>query len=414
MINASKKGYSDKWQTPKSIYDPLNLEFKFNYDPCPITWKEGDPDALVTEWGTSTFCNPPYSRVAEFVKKSSEEAIKGKTIVLLINTCTDTKWFHELVYNKAEIRFVKGRISFIDPNNPTKKQPSPRPSMIVIFRKKQDSGILRTNMKEQFYTNEIVAKNSIKSIINLLPFTSKYVWVEPSAGNGSFLHSIPISFKKIGLDLEPKANDILKQDFLKWIPPLDKDIIVFGNPPFGRQSSLARAFISKSCEFAKIIAFILPKSFTKPSMYNAFDLKFHLIHSTELDKDSFILNGSKYNVPCVFQIWKKNDTDRKIENKINPDGFEYVKPNEKYHIAFRRIGGLAGKCYNNDGSKFSIQSHYFIRFNDNIVAYIDMIIEKINNHIFPSNTVGPRSLSKSEVNVVINEIIQSVSLIIKI
>jgi hypothetical protein len=276
---------------------------------------------------------------------------------------------------------------------------------------KQDTGKFRTNMKDQFYTNENIAKSCIQSIISLLQFTSDYIWVEPSAGKGSFLHNIPSSFEKIGIDLEPKADDILKQDYLKWVPPSasDKDIIVFGNPPFGRQSSLAKAFISKSCEFANIIAFILPKSFTKPSMHNAFDLKFHCIHSIELNKDSFEINGSKYDVPCVFQIWQKKDVDRKIEEKIIPDGFKYVKSNENYHIAFRRVGGLAGKCYKNDGSEFSIQSHYFIKFNNDIVSYIDMIIEKINSHTFPSNTLGPRSLSKSEANIVINLIIHSIS-----
>jgi site-specific DNA-methyltransferase (adenine-specific) len=135
MINASKTGYSDKWMTPPVIYDPLNAEFNFNYDPCPITWKEGDPDALIMNWGSRTFCNPPYSRVKDFVKKASEEAQKDKVIVMLINACTDTKWFHEYIYNKAEIRFVRGRISFIDPKHPLRKQPSPRPSMIVIFKK---------------------------------------------------------------------------------------------------------------------------------------------------------------------------------------------------------------------------------------------------------------------------------------
>jgi len=279
----------------------------------------------------------------------------------------------------------------------------------LVTSQKQDTGKFRTNMKDQFYTNKNVAKSCIKCITDLLPFTSDYIWVEPSAGNGSFLHNIPTSFEKIGLDLEPKATDILKQDYLKWKPPSNKNIIVFGNPPFGRQSSLAKAFISKSCEFAKIIAFILPKSFTKPSMYNAFNLKFHLIHSVELEKNSFIINDSAYDVPCVFQIWKKNDTNRNIEEKTNPVGFEYVKPDEKYHIAFRRVGGLAGKCYGNDGSEFSIQSHYFIKFNVNVISYIDTIIKKINSHTFPSNTLGPRSLSKSEANVVINEIIQSVS-----
>ena len=140
-------------------------------------------------------------------------------------------------------------------------------------------------------------------------------------------------------------------------------------------------------------------------MFNSFSLKFHLFHSIELEKYSFVINGSKYDVPCVFQIWKKKDIDRVVESKINPNGFQYVKITEKYDIAFRRVGGLAGKCYKNDGREFSFQSHYFIKFNENIVFYIDKIIEKINKHIFPSNTIGPRSLSKTEANIVINEII---------
>lgn len=275
--------------------------------------------------------------------------------------------------------------------------------------KKQDTGKFRVNTKDQFYTNETVARSCIQDIIRLLPITNSYMWLEPSAGNGAFLHNIPNSFEKIGIDLDPKANDIVEQDYLEWIPPADKNIIVVGNPPFGRQSSLAKAFISKSCEFAKVIAFILPKSFTKPSMFNIFDLKFHLIHSIELEKDSFVINGSKYDVPCVFQIWQKREIDRAIEEKVKPEGFEYITANEEYHIALRRVGGLAGKCYKNDGTDFSVQSHHFIKFNDNVTRYIDTIIEKINIHVFPSNTVGPRSLSKSEINIVINDIIQSMS-----
>jgi hypothetical protein len=207
----------------------------------------------------------------------------------------------------------------------------------------QDTGKFRKNTKDQFYTKESVSKSCIDIIVNLLPFTSEYLWIEPSAGNGSFLNNIPSTFEKIGIDLEPKSKNIQKQDYLKWEPPsTDKDIIVFGNPPFGRQSSLAKSFISKSCQYAKIIAFILPKSFTKPSMYNSFCLKFHLFHSVELEKYSFVINGSKYDVPCVFQIWKKNDIDRVIESKINPVGFQYVKISEKYDIAFRRVRGSRG------------------------------------------------------------------------
>ena len=128
------KSKSDKWGTPKDLYNKLDDEFKFNFDPCPIDWKEGDPDGLAIPWGTSTFCNPPYSNTKEWVKKAYDEFKKGKKVVLLINAITDTVAFHEYIYNKAtEIRFFKGRIHFVDPSNPKKKAPSPKPSMLVVY-----------------------------------------------------------------------------------------------------------------------------------------------------------------------------------------------------------------------------------------------------------------------------------------
>lgn len=129
-----QKSKSDKWGTPPEVYNPLNNQFNFNYDPCPLDWKEGDIDGLTTEWGTSTFCNPPYSTVSKWIKKAHDEWKKGKTVVMLINAITDTKAFHEYIYGKAELDFIKGRVKFIDPSNPAKKAPSPRASMIVIFR----------------------------------------------------------------------------------------------------------------------------------------------------------------------------------------------------------------------------------------------------------------------------------------
>jgi hypothetical protein len=66
----------------------------------------------------------------------------------------------------------------------------------------------------------------------------------------------------------------------------------------------------------------------------------------------------------------------------------------------------AGKCFVNDGTtKYNAQSHHFLKFDDVCVPFMDDIVEKINAHTFPSNTVGPRSLSKSEINVVLNDII---------
>jgi hypothetical protein len=280
---------------------------------------------------------------------------------------------------------------------------------LILSVEKQDTGKFRKNIKDQFYTNKEVAKKCIDKITILFPKNSKYLWIEPSAGDGAFLKHLPPTYRTIGLDIDPKSAEIIKQDYLSWSPPKNEDIIVFGNPPFGRQSSLAKSFIIKSCKFANIIAFILPKSFTKPSMSNAFDKKFHLIHSTLLDKNAFVLNGTQYDVPCVFQIWEKKENERALAQKIDPKGFQYVKSTEQYDIAFRRVGGLAGRSYPNDGTEYSVQSHNFLKMEHRLQPFIEKIIKQINQHIFPSNTVGPRSLSQTEANVVINDIIVRVS-----
>ena len=134
MTGYMPKSKSDKWMTPPALYDELNKEFGFNYDPCPIPWKPGDEDGLQSDWGSVTFCNPPYSDVASWIQKAHTEWKKGKTVVMLINAITDTVAFHQYIYNQAEIRFLKGRVAFIDPNNPKKKAPNVRPSMVVVFR----------------------------------------------------------------------------------------------------------------------------------------------------------------------------------------------------------------------------------------------------------------------------------------
>jgi site-specific DNA-methyltransferase (adenine-specific) len=137
MTGYMPKSKNDKWATPKELYDEWNKEFKFNYDPCPITWKEGDADGLTVEWGTSTFCNPPYSDTAKWIEKAHKEWKKGKRVVMLINAITDTKAFHKYIYHQAEIRFLQGRIKFVDytdPANPKVKAANVKASMLVIFQ----------------------------------------------------------------------------------------------------------------------------------------------------------------------------------------------------------------------------------------------------------------------------------------
>lgn len=119
---------SDKWKTPESFYQALNAEFNFDYDPCPL---KPTLDGLTTDWGDCNFVNPPYSDIAKWVEKSYQEYQKGKTVVMLIPSRTDTRWWHSYCMKAKEIRFIKGRLRFGGAT-----QNAPFPSCIVVFSKK--------------------------------------------------------------------------------------------------------------------------------------------------------------------------------------------------------------------------------------------------------------------------------------
>ncbi len=136
MKNRDGLENNDNWGTPKWLYDQLNNEFNFDFDPCPLY---ADFDGLSIEWGKVNFINPPYNRVdkPKFIQKAYDEWKKGKTCVLLIPSATGTKQFHELILPNAEIRFLKGRVAFEGYNSfgdfvTTKK--GKHDSMICIFK----------------------------------------------------------------------------------------------------------------------------------------------------------------------------------------------------------------------------------------------------------------------------------------
>lgn len=130
---------TDLWATPQDFFDKLNEEFHFNLDPCALpsnakcsTYFTPIQNGLIQDWsGFRVFCNPPYGKeIKKWVKKCYDEAQKGTLIVLLIPARTDTTYFHNFIYHKAEIRFIKGRLRFGNANNS-----APFPSMIVIWNK---------------------------------------------------------------------------------------------------------------------------------------------------------------------------------------------------------------------------------------------------------------------------------------
>jgi site-specific DNA-methyltransferase (adenine-specific) len=134
---------SGEWETPGDLFMELDNEFDFVLDAaateqntkCP-DFISPEEDALKQSWqaGGAVWLNPPYGRgIDKWVKKSWEESQKGSIVVVLLPARTDTKWFHEFVYGRAEIRFIKGRIRFLDGERRA-RCPAPFPSMLAIYR----------------------------------------------------------------------------------------------------------------------------------------------------------------------------------------------------------------------------------------------------------------------------------------
>lgn len=130
---------TDLWATPQAFFDELNTESHFTLDPCAnddnhkcAKYYTEQQDGLAQDWGGQiVFCNPPYGRaIGAWVKKCYEESRKPNTlVVMLIPARTDTSYFHDYIYHKAELRFIRGRLHFNEA-----PQGAPFPSMVVVFR----------------------------------------------------------------------------------------------------------------------------------------------------------------------------------------------------------------------------------------------------------------------------------------
>ena len=277
---------------------------------------------------------------------------------------------------------------------------------MIIMQTTQTTGLKRKTI-DKFYTSPSIVNECIKSISENINIQQDDLCIEPSAGNGSFIKGIKSLSKNYEFyDLEPENNEIIKQDYLEYDCNVLKKkrnskIHTIGNPPFGRQSSLAIKFIKKASEYSDSISFILPKSFKKDSLKKYFPLKYHLIYENDLPKDSFLIDNKKHHVPCVFQIWEKKDNDRETIKKLEPLHFKFVKKTDNPDISFRRVGVYAGKIDTNIDDK-SEQSHYFIKFNNKSNKIKNIEIFKNVKFEF-NNSVGPKSISKQELLIHVND-----------
>lgn len=160
MNDVHFKSGNKEWETPESLFQPLRKEFNIVLDTCASesntkckAWIDRKMNSLVSNWYTmistirldgAGWMNPPYGRgIDKWVRKAHEESLKGATIIALLPARTDTSWFHNYIHNKHEVRFLKGRIKFVDA-----KSSAPFPSMIVIFKPNKKDNFITTIWKK--------------------------------------------------------------------------------------------------------------------------------------------------------------------------------------------------------------------------------------------------------------------------
>ena len=234
---------------------------------------------------------------------------------------------------------------------------------------------------DKFYTIPTISTECIETIGSLYDWNTWDLVIEPSAGNGSFLSQIPTS-KKIGLDIDPEHPDIIKKDFFDYIPPVVPNILVIGNPPFGKISSLAVKFFNHSAEWCSVIAFIVPRTFRRISVQNRLNLNFHLIHDDDIPTDPCSFSPPM-QVKCCFQIWEKQDQGRDIIklNTEHPD-WEFLShgpldskgqptPPIGADFAILAYGGKCGRIVTDDLHTLRPKSWHWIKSNINLAELIE-------------------------------------------
>jgi hypothetical protein len=203
--------------------------------------------------------------------------------------------------------------------------------------------------KDQFYTPTITAQycfDIFKEVItNLNENESEFIYIEPSAGDGSFVKVLP-NDRVIALDIEPKYDGIIEKDYLDWKPSLnpkiDNKYIVFGNPPFGLRGHMALKFINHSYDFADYVCFILPQLFESDGkgVPRKRVKGYNLIYSKKLESKFYEPNKNELKINTIFQIWSKHHKNEDYDVK------DYT--NENMRIYSLSDGGTVSSTRNKD------------------------------------------------------------------
>lgn len=262
---------------------------------------------------------------------------------------------------------------------------------------------------DKFYTIPSVVDTCLSTVEKYYNWVDWDLVVEPSAGAGSFFTKVK-SHKKIGIDIEPEHKDIVKLDFFNYTPSpgTGKNILVIGNPPFGKVSSLAIKFFNHAAEWASVIAFIIPRTFRRTSVQNKLNRHFHLIHDEGIPTQPCAFEPPMM-VKCCFQIWeKRGDKPRDILllptqhphwdflpfGPLDENG--QPTPPQGADFAIRAYGGKCGEIRENDLHTLRPKSWHWIRCNGIIERQV--LIERFKSLDYSNslNTARQNSMGKGE------------------
>lgn len=260
-------------------------------------------------------------------------------------------------------------------------------------------------LHDKLYTPDATARRCVGQLWRHVGTRADDLFIEPSAGAGAFCRHLPAE-RTIALDIAPEADGILTADFLHFVPPAHAGRrIVIGNSPFGRNGSLARAFLRHATAFADVIVFILPASFAKAGMQRGIDRHFHLVHQTQLGAASFETCEGLRKVRTVLQIWEKRDHPRAEDACLQAaqEDFEFVRDIRQADLVVRRVGVRAGAVLDipplSDGgalpSGYSASSNYYLKSKGCDPATLARRLQALDLAAVAAAAVCP-SLSKQE------------------
>lgn len=255
---------------------------------------------------------------------------------------------------------------------------------------------------DKFYTVPSVSKECLRILSDFYPWNSWDLIVEPSAGNGSFFLQIP-SDKKIGLDIAPEHSSLRKQNFFEF--SLDSSlqkVLVLGNPPFGRVSSLALKFFNHAASFASVIAFVLPRTFRRISLQNKMNPLFHLVHDSDIPLEPCAFDPPM-RAKCCFQIWEKKSVARvPMTLSTTHSDWTFVSygpldtngqptPPSTADFAIRAYGGTCGEICKENLLQLRPKSWHWIKANidkDELITRFQSLDYSVSENTARQNSIG--------------------------